>query len=148
KAVDRLSIVAHDRFQEIIDEANRPDSAIRLEKLILDPSKDFQKLATVVSQAGVLAQLGGQPVESSSPSLVVKELPDTIFVTEAEQKVANAAYQEIQRCENLANSKKLLSKEVQKKIVEAVETAVAPTQEELEGIVEKPDVADIVSKVT
>ena len=31
-AVDRLSIVAHDRFQEIIDEANKPDSAIRLEQ--------------------------------------------------------------------------------------------------------------------
>ena len=28
-AVDRLNIVAHDKFQEIIDEANRPDSAIR-----------------------------------------------------------------------------------------------------------------------
>lgn len=28
-AVDRLNIVAHDRFQEIIDEANRPDSIIR-----------------------------------------------------------------------------------------------------------------------
>ena len=29
-AVDRLNIVAHDKFQEIIDEANRPDSPIRL----------------------------------------------------------------------------------------------------------------------
>src|SRR5450759_2218917 len=28
-AVDRLTIVSHDRFQEIIDEANRPDSIIR-----------------------------------------------------------------------------------------------------------------------
>jgi type III restriction enzyme len=29
EAVDRLSIVAHDKFQEIIDEANRGDSPIR-----------------------------------------------------------------------------------------------------------------------
>ena len=29
-AVDRLNIVAHDKFQDIIDEANQPDSAIRL----------------------------------------------------------------------------------------------------------------------
>ena len=50
KAVDRLSIVAHDRFQEIIDEANRPDSAIRLEKLISIQARHIQKLATVVSQ--------------------------------------------------------------------------------------------------
>ena len=31
-AVDRLNIVAHDKFQEIIDEANRPDSPIRLQQ--------------------------------------------------------------------------------------------------------------------
>ena len=32
-AVDRLNIVAHDKFQEIIEEANKPDSAIRLQAL-------------------------------------------------------------------------------------------------------------------
>ena len=148
KAVDRLSIVAHDRFQEIIDEANRPDSAIRLEKLILDPGKDFQKLATVVSQGNVFAKIGGQSLESSSPTLTVAELPDSIFRTESEKRIAKAAYDEIQRCENLPNSEKLLSSDVQKKLIQAVETAVAPTQEELEGIAEKPDTAKIVSKVT
>jgi type III restriction enzyme len=40
-AVDRLSIVAHDKFQEIIDEANRPDSAIRLQQVIIDPTQDL-----------------------------------------------------------------------------------------------------------
>ena len=40
-AVDRLNIVAHDKFQEIIDEANRGDSPIRLKQVILDaPSAD------------------------------------------------------------------------------------------------------------
>jgi len=29
--VDKLTIVAHDRFQEIVDEANKPDSIIRKE---------------------------------------------------------------------------------------------------------------------
>jgi type III restriction enzyme len=147
KAVDRLSIVAHDRFQEIIDEANRPDSAIRLEKLILDPSKDFQKLAMVVSQAGVLAQIGGQSFESSSPMLVA-ETRTSVFGTDAEKRVAKAAYEAIQQCEHLANSELLLSKDVQKKLIETVETAVAPTQEELQGLVEKPDVAEVVAKVT
>ena len=59
-AVDRLSIVAHDRFQEIIDEANKPDSAIRLEKVIIEPPGQYQKLATVVSQSGILSQIGGR----------------------------------------------------------------------------------------
>ncbi|KAB2912194.1 MAG: type III restriction endonuclease subunit R, partial [Dechloromonas sp.] len=53
-AVDRLSIVAHDRFQEIVDEANKPDSAIRLEKIILDAPSEHQKLVTVVCQPAVV----------------------------------------------------------------------------------------------
>src|SRR2546425_13224498 len=55
--VDRLSIVAHDRFQEIIDEANRPDSAIRLQQVILDPSKDLQRTVTVISQSNIAEQI-------------------------------------------------------------------------------------------
>src|SRR5665213_780764 len=38
-AVDRLNIVAHDKFQEIVDEANKPDSAVRLTQVILDPAQ-------------------------------------------------------------------------------------------------------------
>src|SRR5881227_2535338 len=37
--VDRLNIVAHDRFQEIIEDARRLDSPLRLETLVLDPSE-------------------------------------------------------------------------------------------------------------
>ncbi len=56
--VDRLNIVAHDRFQEIIDEANRPDSVIRLQQVILEPEKDFQKKTTVVSPSTIEQKLG------------------------------------------------------------------------------------------
>ncbi|MCI0733959.1 MAG: type III restriction endonuclease subunit R, partial [Methylococcaceae bacterium] len=38
-AVDRLNIVAHDKFQEIIDEANKPGSPIRLQAVVLDTLK-------------------------------------------------------------------------------------------------------------
>jgi type III restriction enzyme len=37
--VDRLNIVAHDRFQEIIDEANKPDSMIRLTPIYRRPKR-------------------------------------------------------------------------------------------------------------
>ncbi|MGQ0767326.1 MAG: DEAD/DEAH box helicase, partial [Gemmatimonadota bacterium] len=48
-SVDRLNIVAHDRFQEIVDEANRPDSAIRLQSVILEPSALEQRTETAVA---------------------------------------------------------------------------------------------------
>ena len=60
-AVDRLNIVAHDKFQEIIDEANRPDSAIRLQAVVLDEAALAQKTVTVVSQPKLAAKLGFKP---------------------------------------------------------------------------------------
>ncbi len=60
-AVDRLNIVAHDKFQEIVDEANKPDSAIRLQAVVLDPDQLAQKTVTVVSQSQLATKLGLQP---------------------------------------------------------------------------------------
>ena len=45
--VDRLNIVAHDKFQEIIDEANRGDSPLRLKQVILDAPKAHEKVISV-----------------------------------------------------------------------------------------------------
>jgi len=54
--VDKLTIVAHDRFQEIVDEANRPGSIIRLEHVIeideeLTASKETVTAASPMIQA-------------------------------------------------------------------------------------------------
>ena len=38
EVVDRLNIIAHDKFQEVIAEANKGDSPIRLKQLKLDPA--------------------------------------------------------------------------------------------------------------
>ena len=63
KAVDRLNIVAHDKFQEIIDEANRPDSAIRLQAVVLDESDLSRKTATMVSRPRLEEKLGLKPAQ-------------------------------------------------------------------------------------
>jgi type III restriction enzyme len=48
--VDKLTIVAHDKFQEIIDEANKPDSIIRKENIIvIDPTELGQQKEVVVA---------------------------------------------------------------------------------------------------
>jgi len=149
-AVDRLSIVAHDRFQEIIDEANKPDSSIRLEKLILEPPGQHQKLATVVSQANILGRLGGSPVESSSATIAQSGAPAAkpLFDTEAEQKVAKATYDVLTRYEQLPTSAMLLREEVQKEIVSKVTQALAPVQTELAGVTEAVNVATVVNGTT
>jgi type III restriction enzyme len=59
EAVDRLSIIAHDRFQEIIDDANRADSPIRLKTLILDaPGSGDERMRSVTVKPNLAQTLG------------------------------------------------------------------------------------------
>lgn len=150
KAVDRLNIVAHDKFQEIIDEANRPDSAIRLEKIILEPAGQHQKLVTVVCQPAVLNMLGGVAVETTSAAVAGSIEPSAkpVFTSEAEQRVAKVTYNVLAQFEHLPSSSTLLTAEVQKAIVAKVEEAIAPLQGEITGIVDAVNVASIVAKTT
>ena len=149
-AVDRLTIVAHDKFQEIIDDANRPDSQIRLEKIILEPAGQHQKLATVISQSGVLAQIGGQSLESSSATITQSgaSAAKPVFTTEAEQKVAKVAYEVINRYELLPSSNQLLNKKIQAEITARVKEEIAPLQGELAGVMAQVNVAAVVAKTT
>ena len=149
-AVDRLSIVAHDRFQEIIDEANKPDSAIRLEKVIIEPPGQYQKLATVVSQSGILSQIGGLSLESSSPTITDSgtSTAPALFTTDAENTVARAAFKVISNYEQLASSSQLLNKQVQEEIIARVKEEVSPVQGELAGVADQVDVAAVVAKTT
>ncbi len=47
--VDKLTIVAHDRFQEIIDAANRPDSIIRKENIITIDAEELSHTKEVIT---------------------------------------------------------------------------------------------------
>jgi type III restriction enzyme len=141
--VDRLNIIAHDRFQEIVDEANKPDSTIRLTQVILDPATDLQKTRTVVATSKIEEQLHGASVTGS-----IGGPPQTtpIFAGETERTIARAAYKEIQKYENLPSSKDLLKQEIQAKIVEEVKKAALPSQQGLPGMTTTPDIAAVVKK--
>ena len=71
-AVDRLTIVSHDRFQEIIDEANSADSIIRtgivIGKDIPDEGQTMVEVEPVLVQR-LTGQVNGGPPVNSSPSL-------------------------------------------------------------------------------
>lgn len=146
--VDRLNIVAHDRFQEIIDEANRPDSVIRMQQVILDPEKDFKKKVTVVTQSSIEQKLGlaAPTVTPVLPGAQPAPQPEPVFTSTVEQRVAQIAYKVIQEHEHLPSSANLMTREVSEYIVKRVEAELTPEQMELEGVVEKPNVAAIVAK--
>ena len=127
--VDRLNIVAHDRFQEIIDEANKPGSMIRLTQVILDPATDLQKTKTVVAQSMLTEQINATP-------------------NEFERRIAQATQEVIHRYENLPSSTYLLKPEVQQKIAEEVAAYVTPSQQALPGMTAAPSIPEIVAKTT
>jgi type III restriction enzyme len=149
-AVDRLNIVAHDKFQEIINEANRPDSAIHLKAVILDDDNFGQKTATIVSQSQLAAKLGLKPADATASTMVAGQDVQPVFAKPEEQKVAQIAYDVIRKLENqptvVPTLAHLKNPEVQAAIVKAVKEQHRPTQMELEGVTEQPDFAAVVAK--
>src|SRR5262249_22825312 len=99
-AVDRLNIIAHDKFQEIIDEANKPDSTVRLQQVILNPEQLQQKTVTVVSQSQLANKLGLQPAQETASTVVAGSNGSPVFETPEEQKIAQLAYKVIRKLEN------------------------------------------------
>jgi type III restriction enzyme len=141
--VDRLNIVAHDRFQEIIDEANRSDSTIHLARVILDPATDLQKMRTVVAQSKIEEQLHGASL-TGPPGGPPQTTP--LFAGEVERGIAQVAYKVIQKYENLPSSNDLLRPEIQAKIVEEVKEYVTPSQQALPGMTSAASIASVVAK--
>jgi type III restriction enzyme len=149
-AVDRLNIIGHDKFQEIVDEANRPDSPIRLQQVILNPEQLQQRTVTVVSQPHLSTKLGLQPDQPTTDTRVQGTDGQRAFETPEEQEVARIAYRLIRKLESQPEkvpcAKYLQRPEVQAEMVREVEALYRPVQLELEGIKEQPNIAAVVAR--
>ena len=155
EVVDRLNIIAHDRFQEIIDEANRGDSVLKLKQVILDaPSADDKKVSVQV-YSGVETKLGLVEMSSENTKQGISEANysvdyQPVFKTETEKRIAHtvmeAAAKYAVRPSEAPTSQALLTTEIREKIVQEVQTALQPVQGEL--LTDGPDIAEIVAKTT
>ena len=155
EVVDRLNIIAHDRFQEIIDEANKGDSVLKLKQVILDaPSEDDKKVSVQV-YSGVKTKLGLAETSSENIRQGISETNSSVdyqpvFKTETEKsiarKVMEAAAKYASRPSEVPTSQALLTVEIREKIVQEVQTALQPAQGEL--LIDELDIAEIVAKTT
>lgn len=137
-AVDRLTIVSHDKFQEIIDDANRPDSIIRTGVIIGKDIPDQQaKVVHVASQ--IENMIMGTADGESAPAPM-------LFDTPKEQEAAKKTLEVLRQYERLNTSVDLKSDAVQQEIIQKVQAALAPAQGEIPGMAEILDVARIVAK--
>lgn len=151
EVVDRLNIVAHDRFQEIIDEANKGDSVLRLKQVILEPAgTDEQKVSVTVS-SGIESRLGLSDRPSENDVAHNAEAYQPIFTSEAEKQIARKVMEAAARYEarpqQVPTSQALLQADIQTKITEEVKQQLQGMQDEL-FVDELPDVAAIVAKTT
>jgi type III restriction enzyme len=147
--VDRLTIVSHDRFQEIVDHANDPNSIIRTGVVIGrdipdTPTQAMTIAPTILSVLGIAPQ--PEPEDNTQP---VRAVQEPLFKTAPERKVAEVTLQVIHReFERLNRSADLKAPDVQQKIIARVMEEIRPVQGELTAVVEPVDVAGIVNKTT
>lgn len=118
-SLDRLNIVAHDRFQQIVDEARRPGSPIQRVQQIVLPS-DFQEETEVdfVSQPNLSARLGLKIVGPDTGGVESEFAPEERPLV---QIVHDAIYEQARRPELLPFSSRLMRPEMQGLLLRVVE---------------------------
>ena len=140
--VDRLSIVSHDRFQEIVDEANDPNSVIKrgvvIGRDIPDERSQVVTVAPIAETAIVGAEAGAEAPTGTVPR----------FEREEEKQAARITLRVIREYERLPRAAFLEEPEAQEEIVRRVQEQLGATQQPLDGIAEQVDVAEVVRETT
>jgi len=153
EAVDRLSIVAHDKFQEIVDEANNPENPLRLKQVILErPEDDVPQESVQVSSNIDTIITGATPKGSAGSTYTFDTHNNITFDGVAEQEVARVALQAIQKLQHqpkqVPTSQSLTNKTVQDELVKAVSEHLTSTQTALFEDDNAVDIAAVVAKAT
>ncbi len=147
-AVDRLTIVSHDKFQEIVDHANDPDSMIRAGVVIGRDIPDAGRKAVEVKSAFEQVISGQMPHAEARRRGEGEPEQRKLFEKPDEQAVAKATYQVIKQYERLKGSDQLQDTAVQQEIVQKVQEIIRPAQGELSGVYEIVNVAEVVRDTT
>ena len=147
EAVDGLNIVAHDKFKEIIDEANRPDSQVRVKQLIISDETLDRGTRTVIAEPTIEAKLGLTP---PSDGETLKQKP--LFENEQQQQAARITFEVLKTLQTnpeLAPTTSYLRRpEVQALVVREVRKQLYLGEGKLEGLDEPEFIEQIVAKTT
>lgn len=143
-AVDRLSIIAHDRFQEIIDDSAKADSPVRLKKFELDAPEDGDDQPQSVTVASSLSEaLGltegvsqvGDVAGNSRKLMPGATAPAPLFDTKRERQAAAVVMEVLGSYEikpdQAPTRQAFLNTDLQARIAEAVREKLPPAQADL-----------------
>jgi type III restriction enzyme len=161
--VDRLNIIAHDKFQEVIDEAGKGDSPIRMRVLELSPdagngnglkSISVQPTANVVTgtvTAGTSQLAMGEAHRDStqygtaSPALVLRTSEERKIAQVAMDVIAEISREKRDGQSVVPSSASLSQEAIQQQIAQRVQARMVPKQGDLLAAGPQP-VDEIVKK--
>src|SRR5207248_1481194 len=125
-AVDRLTIVAHDRFQAIIDEAKRADSPLHWHEVIIERDIGLSRKEARTVQPTIMEDLTRSQPAAETAQPAQQPLPFNL----AEQQVARATLEVIKEyaadARRVPNARHLKTPSIQAEIAAKVATAVSP----------------------
>lgn len=141
--VDRLNIIAHDKFQEVIDAAGKSDSPIRMRALQLSPDAgDGNHLKSISVQPTMNILTGTMAPGTSAASMMSEyrhDSPSPVLQTGEDRQIAQVAMDIIVEMSKekqygkpaIHSSAVLTQADIQKKIARRVLERMVPRQSEL-----------------
>jgi type III restriction enzyme len=148
--VDRLTVIAHERFDEIIQEARKPGSIV-MKKIEIGPGGDISLAGAKLVEAPSIAETMLTGVRPDIPGFIDTPRAAPMILKTAEDGRAAAVTLDVIRHyeRKLGSVEGLRDSTVQRQIADEVRELIRPVQGTLEGVVaESPlDIEKIVAVV-
>jgi type III restriction enzyme len=143
-AVDRLTVIAHDRFDEIIQKAREPGSIV-MKTVQIGEGGDVSLAGAKLIESPSVAEMIVTGVQPDIPGLTPEPF---VFQSTEECKVAEVTLAVMRKYERkLPSAEGLRDQEVQTQIANEVRDLVRPVQGSLVGMVAEPRIDEIVRTV-
>lgn len=149
ETVDTLTVIAHDRFDDVISKAKEEGSIIKLKEITIGGDGEVSAAGAVVLEAPTLAETILTGRKAGVAGISEAEAP-LAFDTQEERSAAEATLTFIeQKYERRVTSGigGLSESAIQAELVRDVQQAIKPKQGALAGVVTEVDVKKVVEKV-
>jgi type III restriction enzyme len=150
EAVDTLTIVSHDKFQEIIDYARSGESIIKRGVVIGrdipdEPTRVVQVQPLAITRLVGPAPGSGGAVAPQSSTGAGQQPP--LFTTPLAQAAAMKTWDVLRDFERLPSASQLTNPETKQAIVDRVRREITPAQGQLDGVGETVEIERVVEQV-
>ncbi|WLA81955.1 DEAD/DEAH box helicase [Bradyrhizobium elkanii] len=146
-AVDRLTVIAHERFDEIVARAREPGSIV-MKALEIGVGCDISAAGATLINTPSIAEMIVTGAQPEIPGFTEQPRPAFVFNSPEEGKAAEVTLEVIKRYERkLGSAEALRETAVQQQIAAEVRDLVRPIQGTLEGVVQAPRIDQIVQTV-